>query len=137
MVAEKALRVRNHFVPKVRHTEKVMHAFVAALVAVTGTTGTGLYGKVVISPARPVCVVGQPCTAPDKNDVLGFWQRGRRVATVRTSAEGRYRVALAPGRYAVTAKHAGPIGRGLEPPRVIVPRDRYAHANFSLDIGIR
>ena len=52
MVAEKALRVRNDFVPKVGHTESVIHAFAAALVAVTGTTGTGLYGKVVISPAE-------------------------------------------------------------------------------------
>jgi hypothetical protein len=137
MVAEKGLRVRNDFVPKVRHTEGVMHAFVAALVAVSAGTGSGLYGKVVISPARPVCVVGQPCTAPDRNDVLAFWQRGRRVGTTRTTAEGRYRVSLAPGRYTVTAKHDGAIGRGLEPTRVVVPRARYARVNFSLDIGIR
>jgi len=114
-----------------------MHAFVAVLVAVSGTTGTGLYGKAVISPAQPVCAVGESCTAPDKSDVLGFWLRGRRVASARTTAEGRYRVGLAPGRYTVTAKHAGHIGRGLEPTRVLVPRGRYARVNFSLDIGIR
>jgi hypothetical protein len=137
MVAKKVLRVRNDFVPKVGHTESVLPAFVAALVAVTGTTGTGLYGKVVISPARPVCAVGQSCTAPDKNDVLSFWLRGRRVASARTTSEGRYRVTLAPGRYTVRAKHRGAIGRGLEPTRVLVPRGRFARVNFSLDIGIR
>jgi len=114
-----------------------MHAFVAALVAVSAGTGSGLYGNVVISPARPVCVVGQPCTAPDKNDVLAFWRQGRRVRTARTSEEGRYRVSLAPGRYAVTAKRSGPIGRGLQSVHVVVPRARYARVNFSLDIGIR
>jgi hypothetical protein len=115
----------------------VIPAFVAVLAAMSGTTGTGLYGKAVISPARPVCAVGESCSAPDKNDVLGFWLRGRRIASARTTADGRYRVALAPGRYAVTARHAGPVGRGLEPTRVVVPRGRYARVNFSLDIGIR
>jgi hypothetical protein len=124
-------------VPKVGHTESVIHAFVAALVAVSGTTGTGLYGKVVISPAQPVCAVGESCTAPDKGDVLSFWLRGRRVASTRTTSEGRYRVALAPGRYTVRAKHGGPIGRGLTPTHALVRRGRYARVNFSLDIGIR
>ena len=114
-----------------------MHVVVAAVLVLNAGATSGLYGKVVISPARPVCTVGEPCTAPDKNDILAFWQRGRRVATARTTAEGRYRVALAPGRYTVTAKHRAPIGRGLEPARVVVPRARYARVNFSLDIGIR
>jgi hypothetical protein len=114
-----------------------MHAFVAALIALSGTTGTGLYGKVVISPAQPVCTVGESCTAPDRNDVLSFWLRGRRVASARTSVEGRYRVTLAPGRYTVRAKHGVGLGRGLEPTRALVRRGRYVRVNFSLDIGIR
>ena len=32
MVAEKALRLRNDFVPRVRHTVGVIHAFVAAVI---------------------------------------------------------------------------------------------------------
>jgi hypothetical protein len=112
------------------------HVLVTALLALSAGTGSGLYGKVVISPARPVCVQGQSCAAPDKNDVLAFWLRGRRMGTARTSAEGRYRISLAPGRYLVTTKHRG-IGRGLEPRSVVVPRGRHARVNFSLDIGIR
>ena len=137
MVAEKALRLRNDSVPKVRHTVGVIHAFVAAVIAVSGGTGSGLYGKVVISPAQPVCAVGESCTAPDKNDVLAFWLRGRRFGTARTDANGRYRIALPPGRYRVTAKHGGAIGRGLEPTHAVASRGRYARVNFSLDIGIR
>jgi hypothetical protein len=136
MVAEKRARVCADFVPKVGHTEKVIHVFVAALVAASGTSGSGLYGKVVISPARPVCAVGEPCTAPDRDDVLTFWRRGRRVATARTTAKGSYRIALAPGRYAVTVRRRA-IGRGLEPTRATVLRCRYARVNFTLDIGIR
>jgi len=136
MVAEKSARVCADSVPKVGHTESVVHVFVAALVAASGTTGSGLYGKVVISPARPVCAVGEPCTAPDRNDVLTFWRRGRRVATARTTAKGSYRIALAPGRYGVTVKRSA-LGRGLEPTRVTVVRGRYGRVNFTLDIGIR
>jgi hypothetical protein len=100
-------------------------------------SGSGLHGRVVISPARPVCVKDQPCTAPDKNDVLAFWRSGRRVASTRTDSEGRYRVTLAPGRYRVTAPKRTGIGRGLSPSAVVVPSGRYARVNFSLDIGIR
>ena len=102
------------------------------------TLASGLQGTVVIDPARPVCVVGEPCSAPDANDVLVFWRTGRRVAAVRTDAQGRYRKTLAPGRYTVTApRHRGGIGRGLVPRRVTVSRGRYARVNFRLDVGIR
>ena len=120
---------------------RLSHNFdvIATLLALSllTTSGSGLYGRVVISPARPVCVVGKPCTAPDKNDVLAFWRSGRRVASARTDARGDYRVRLAPGRYRVTAPRLGGIGRGLDPSEVIVPRGRFARVNFALDIGIR
>jgi hypothetical protein len=136
-VAQEVARVCDDFVSKVGHTERVIHVFVAALVAASSSTGSGLYGKVVISPARPVCTAGESCTAPDRNDVLTFWRGARRVATARTNTAGSYRVALAPGRYVVKVKHSRGIGRGLDPTRVAVQRGRYARANFTLDIGIR
>jgi Carboxypeptidase regulatory-like domain len=105
----------------------------AALLSLT----SGVHGTVVISPAQPVCMVGQSCSKPDANDVLAFWRNGRRVASTRTDDAGNYRVALAPGRYAVTAPRHHGIGRGLEPRQVTVPASRYARVNFTLDIGIR
>lgn len=106
---------------------------VAALLSLAG----GLHGTVVISPSQPVCMVGQPCSKPDANDVLAFCRLGKRVATARTDTAGHYRVSLAPGRYAVTAPRHKGIGRGLEPRFVTVPTSRYARVNFTLDIGIR
>ena len=98
---------------------------------------SGLHGTVEISPAQPVCMVGQSCTKPDANDVLAFWRAGRRVGTTRTDDSGRYRIALAPGRYVVTAPRHHGIGRGLEPREVPVPTRRNVRVNFTLDIGIR
>ena len=110
-----------------------MLVFAASLIALS----SGLHGTVVIDPARPVCVAGQSCSAPDPHDVLAFWRGGRRAAVVRTDAHGRYRLKLAPGRYTVTApRHRGP-GRGIAPRRVTVSRGRYVRVNFTLDVGIR
>src|SRR5919204_979996 len=113
------------------HLETVL-AFAALL-----SLASGLHGTVVISPAQPVCMVGQSCSKPDANDVLAFWRSGLRIASARTDASGSYHVALAPGRYAVTAPRRHGIGRGLEPRQVLVPAARNVRVNFTLDIGIR
>ena len=97
----------------------------------------GLHGTVLIDPARPVCMVGKSCSAPDKHDVLVFRHTGRRPVTARTDDRGRYRVTLAPGRYSVSAPRRSKIGRGLLPKTVVVARGRYARVNFTIDIGIR
>src|ERR671936_82870 len=94
------------------HLEDVL-AFAALL-----SLASGLHGTVEISPAQPVCMVGQSCSKPDANDVLAFWRGDRRIATTRTDGSGRYR-------------------RGLEPRQVVVPAGRNASVNFTLDIGIR
>jgi len=96
----------------------------------------GLTGKVVISPSQPVCIAGQPCTAPAKHAWLVFSRSGHTVARTPTGGDGRYRIALAPGTYVVTSPNQR-IGRGLEPRRVVVPTGRYRQVNFTLDIGIR
>jgi hypothetical protein len=111
--------------------------FALVLTTALALSGSGLRGTVVIDPARPVCMAGEPCSAPDRYDLLVFERGGRRVAQAKTDAYGRYRVALRAGTYTVTAPRHKGIGRGLEPARVVVPRGRYARANFRHDIGIR
>jgi hypothetical protein len=100
------------------------------------SAASGLYGRVVISPAQPVCRVGVPCTAPAKNTWLTFSAHGRRVARTRTDLRGRYRLALPPGAYAVRVA-VRVIGRGLEPQRAVVRTGRYRRVDFTLDVGIR
>jgi hypothetical protein len=107
-------------------------ASVAAVLSISG-----LHGTVVIDPARPVCVVGQPCSAPDRHEPLVFSRAGRRVAQATTDSNGNYRLSLAPGDYSVTAPRRLGVGRGLAPRRVTVPRGRYGRVNFTVDIGIR
>jgi hypothetical protein len=100
--------------------------------------GGGLFGTVRIKPGMPVCRAGSSCTRPARGFRLAFFRNGRQVATTTTDARGRYRVALAGGRYAV---HAGrrAISRraGLQPTRIAVPSGRFAKRDFTYDIGIR
>jgi hypothetical protein len=111
---------------------------VVAAAALLASHGGGLYGHVVIDPARPVCMVGQSCAAPDPYDLLTFRRGTRIVRRARTRADGAYRVRLPAGVYAVAAARASAgIGRGLRPVRVRVKQGRYTRADFVLDIGIR
>jgi hypothetical protein len=121
---------------------RILVLLCAGAVAVSGgaaaaQTGAGLYGHVVIYPAYPVCEQGTPCTKPAGHLLLRFYRNGSRVAAVRTHANGTFRVALAPGKYAVRTPSANLKTPGLHPRTATVPRAGYARANFTLDVGIR
>jgi hypothetical protein len=112
-------------------------ATVSAAGAASGATSSGLHGLVTRGPIRPVCMVDQPCDEPAANVRLVFLRNGVVVSRVRTSATGRYRLALAPGRYAVRLPGKPGIGRIVKPQTVRVLRDRYSRVDFSIDTGIR
>jgi hypothetical protein len=83
-------------------------------------------------------MVGQPCTKPLVGFELAFLRGKRAVARARTDNQGRYRTALAPGAYAVTAPaHRSGPGRGLAPRQIQVPVARLVTHNFTFDEGIR
>jgi hypothetical protein len=105
--------------------------------AATGTMSSGLRGLVTRGPIVPVCAAGRPCSEPAKNVTLVFSRNGRVVRRARTNDQGRYRVALAPGLYAVRPTPKPSIGRGLEPGRARVVRARFRRLDFSIDTGIR
>jgi hypothetical protein len=105
--------------------------------AASGATGSGLRGVVTRGPITPVCMVDQPCDEPAANVRLVFVRRGIVVARARTSETGRYRVALAPGRYTVRLPGKPALGRIVKPQAVRVLRARYSRVDFSIDTGIR
>jgi hypothetical protein len=94
----------------------------------------GLYGRVLIEPATPTCSPGTPCGRPAPDFELVFLQDGRRVAHATTDTRGRYRVRLAPGRYAVHPEGRRPR---LDPATAAVPSGRFARHDFTYDVGIR
>jgi hypothetical protein len=119
---------------------RTLAALAVALVASSAgaaTSSSGLRGVVTRGPIAPVCAAGQPCSEPAKDVTLAFSRKGRVVRRARTNEEGRYRVALAPGLYAVRLTPKPSIGRGLEPVRARVVRARFRRLDFSIDTGIR
>jgi hypothetical protein len=110
---------------------------VAASSASATTSSSGLRGLVTRGPIVPVCTVELPCDAPAKNVTLVFARNGRIVRRATTNDQGRYRVRLAPGLYAVRLQVKQQIGRGLEPERARVVANRFRRVDFSIDTGIR
>jgi len=109
---------------------------VLTALAATLALGSGAAGTVVIAPARPVCQVGRPCSAPDAHDTLVFWSGSRRVARVETSAVGAFRVALPAGYYRITFPNRRLIVRPTAP-TFAVRRGAYTQLHLSIDVGIR
>lgn len=97
---------------------------------------SGLYGVVMRGPTKPVCLEEQVCEEPAAGIVLRFSRAGRVVARVRTDRAGAYTVRLRPGTYTVTTTRR-PVGTGLTPRIVRVPRGRFARIDFHLDTGIQ
>ena len=102
--------------------------------AVSGVSG--LRGKVVKGPTKPVCRVDEPCEAPAAGVVLQFRRSGSLVARATTTQTGTYSVRLRPGIYTVKASQTR-LAKTLTPTTVSVPRGRVARVEFHLDTGIQ
>jgi hypothetical protein len=115
---------------------RVLIAIVVLFVAVPAsgaTTGTGLRGLVMRGPVTPVCQQDVSCDAPAKHVTLTF-TRGGVAKSVVTGDDGRYRVVLAAGTYAVRI----PSARfGFSPHSAVVTDGRMSVRNFSIDTGMR
>jgi hypothetical protein len=119
-----------------------MFLTVLAVLAAVGSAGastnpSGLWGEVRRGPITPVCVAEQPCDAPAKSVTLVFMRGGHVVRRATTNDQGRYRVRLAAGTYAVRLSDKPGIGRSLEPVQAHVRDARFVRVDFSIDTGIR
>ena len=99
------------------------------------TLSNGLYGVVRKGPIMPVCRNDVPCDAPAQ--VMLLFMRGSSVvARGRSAADGRYRIEIPPGYYAVKTQPR--IGFGaIRPLKVHVRVGHLDRLNFFLDTGIR
>jgi hypothetical protein len=112
------------------------------VLAVTGP-GAGASGKGVLrvvatrGPVTPVCTIDVPCDGPAKGVQVVVRHQGAVVARAVTDDAGRARIALAGGRYAVTATFGGGIDPAAKAKAAIVSAGRTTTVTFSFDTGIR
>jgi hypothetical protein len=121
------------------HMKILLTTVVLGLVAASSAAGatharSGLRGTALLSPGSTVCTVGTPCTRPAANTLLRFWRNGRIVAHTRTDSNGRYRLALRPRTYGVTAGDGSYL---VTPEQVTVATGHFRRVTFKLDAGIR
>ena len=103
---------------------------------------SGVEGHVLLGPQCPVEVEGEPCEDEPAADVEvtvheqnpgESYTAGAVVASTRTDADGRYRVAVEPGEYVVTAE----AGMFCELMDVRVVDGEFATMDVPCDTGIR
>ena len=96
---------------------------------------SGFHGVVTKGPTMPVCRVGEPCSAPAQVTLL--FRRAGHTFRTRSTADGRYRITLAPGYYTVSTVERIGITPNIRPHAVHVRRAHVDHLDFSIDTGIR
>jgi hypothetical protein len=102
----------------------------------TTVAASGVVGTVTASPTCPVEVAGKPCPPRAVSAEIDVRDRnGATVAKTTSSADGKYRIALAPGEYMlVVVTDTFPLCP--ETP-VSVKSGLFTTADISCDTGIR
>jgi hypothetical protein len=108
-----------------------------------GATGSGLYGTVRKGPVTPACRQGVPCDAPARVTLV-FSRATSSDGTmetdqfaVRPDRKGRYRIALDPGYWDVSATRKVGTSTQPKPHAVHVRRGHWDRINLFFDTGIR
>jgi hypothetical protein len=100
-------------------------------------SGSGAYGYVSAGPTCPVQRADLPCPPrPVAAHIQVTDNSGRNVAATDSDSSGAYTVALAPGRYTVTAT-TGSVFPSCQPAQVTVAAGKPSRADISCDTGIR
>ena len=121
----------------------------ATPLASSGAAGidSGVDGEVVLGPVQPVQQIGVPNSVPVAAQVQvrsapsgakgqGTGAPGPIITTVATGADGRFRIALAPGSYLLTPVSATTHVSGIAV-LVTVAGHAYANVVLQIDTGIR
>jgi hypothetical protein len=119
-------------------------AALTALLAMTAVAQTpspgasGIEGTIVVSPTRPGPVMKdeEPPVAPVRNTRFLVKANDATVKTFTTDGEGRFQVALPPGRYVVVPEGATPpIGRWRF--EAEIRAGQMTKVNWTADSGMR
>ena len=91
----------------------------------------------LFGPTCPVQRIGQTCVRPYQATItIRSEATGRVVARARSSANGRFRIPLAPGSYLLVPQAGRPYPRS-SPQTTTVHRHRYTSVVIAYDSGIR
>jgi hypothetical protein len=105
--------------------------------AASGPSGaSGIQGAVTIGPITPVTRAGQANARPYQAAIDVLDQSGQVVTRFTPNAQGRYRVALAPGAYVIRPESAGRFPRAVEK-IVHVLKGEFLEVDIPYDSGIR
>ncbi len=103
-----------------------------------GTIGaSGIQGRALAGPQCPVQLEGSPCPdRPWRGTVVATDVGSGARSTVRTDADGRFRLALDPGTYDVSIDADGgpPFAK---PQRITVRAGAFTDVRVAVDTGIR
>jgi hypothetical protein len=119
-------------------------ALLPAAASSVGSTGTGLYGTVKKGPVKPVCRVDQPCDAPvqltlvfTKTSPEGTVLQPTHKWVLRSSEQGKYKIALDPGYYSVRSTVKIGLTKLPRPHAVHVRAGHWDKIDLFFDTGIR
>jgi hypothetical protein len=122
----------------------LLAALVAAMASCGGTSApssgnTGIEGRVMIGPTCAAEQQGSPCPAEPYEAELEIVRAGTNevVTEVRSDSDGRFSVALAPGRYIIRSTEAATTPPFSRPVAVTVPDGGVARVKLVFDSGIR
>jgi len=129
-----------------RTTRRLRAALVLAVVVATACgddlllgpdAAQGIDGLALLGPTCPVVRVDDPCPdAPHQAWIRVLDAGGAQVTRVRSGADGRFRVGLAPGTYRVVGEGGHPFPRGGEEDAV-VKVGVWTPLTLHFDTGIR
>jgi hypothetical protein len=104
----------------------------ASPVLAAGAAPAGGIQGVVKQPEAGMCAAGDPCDGVGRGVLLVFTRPRLTAKQVRSDADGRFRIRLAPGRYHVRAAVAG---AHTTPAFVVVPKRGFARATITVAAG--
>ena len=118
----------------------VAAAVLLALGTASGAAGhvdSGIRGRVLYGPTCPVQRPGRSCERPYRASIaVRNEHTGTLVMRVRSGADGRFTVYLAPGSYLLVPRNGRPYPRAHSQ-TVSVRRNAFTAVTISYDSGIR